>query len=115
MDSIRERGLCLFGAAVGRLRIVWSMAMTTQEHARPVGQGKQRNRDIRDWAQLNGVYVGAQGRIPDQIKRAYADSRRRSGRLPTDVYGATMRLTDVSPVRVCARCTPVEEQGEEWT
>lgn len=74
-----------------------------------------RNREIRDWARCNGVYVASRGRLPDQIKRAYAESKRRADRIPADAYGATNRVSGASLVALYSARARAKGLGVELT
>ena len=63
-------------------------------------QDGARNKEIRDWARRNDMYVTSQGRIPDQVKRAYAESRRRPGRVPAAATRAAAASTSTQLANV---------------
>ena len=66
-------------AVIGRYAGVGRVVKVTPARRRPhirTGAGRQRSREIRQWAMERGLLTSGRGRIPEHVAREYAASRR---------------------------------------
>ncbi|MGH9060613.1 MAG: histone-like nucleoid-structuring protein Lsr2 [Acidimicrobiales bacterium] len=65
-----------YARRVGGRRVRLAVGESAAERKAPTGAERERNREIRQWAQENGFAVADRGRLPSDVEKAYEEALR---------------------------------------